>query len=344
MASVGIIANPAAGKDIRRIVAQGRFVPNNEKVNILKRVLSGLDAVGVESVLFMPDSGMLGRGAMEGSKFNVEPEFIDMPIFHAEEDSTRAAAHMRERGVGCIITLGGDGTNRAVAKETGDVPILPISTGTNNVFPSMIEGTVAGMAAGLISLGVVPIDVATVRSNKLELNLDGAVKDIALVDLAVSYERFVGARAIWNMDTLHEVFLCRAEPSSIGLSAIGAQLKPISLGESGGVRITFGDGNGSVIAPVAPGMILPVKIKAWQALEAGDTTEVTLRPSTIALDGERTLSLKPRDHATVTLSEDGPLVVDVNNTLRAASEIGYLRSSGALLESNSPDGKDSNAI
>ena len=42
MALVGIIANPAASKDIRRLVAQGRVVPDWEKVNILKRVLLGL--------------------------------------------------------------------------------------------------------------------------------------------------------------------------------------------------------------------------------------------------------------------------------------------------------------
>ena len=322
---MGIIANPAAGKDIRRIVAQGRFVPNNEKINILKRVLAGLDAVGVESVLFMPDSGMLGRGALDGSNFKLETEFIDIPVFHAEEDSTRAAAHMRDRGVGCVITLGGDGTNRAVAKDLAEVPILPISTGTNNVFPSMIEGTVAGMAAGLVSQGVVDVRVSATRSNKLELKLNGDVKDIALVDLAVSYERFVGARAIWDMSTLHEVFLCRAEPSSIGLSAIGAQLKPNSLGDGGGVQIEFGDGDGSVLAPVAPGMVLPVKIKSWRALNAGDSAIVTLRPSTIALDGERTLSLKPSDSASVTLSPDGPLVVDVHKTLRAAAELGHMR-------------------
>ena len=35
-AAVGIIANPAAGKDIRRLVAEGRFVPNNEKRNIVQ--------------------------------------------------------------------------------------------------------------------------------------------------------------------------------------------------------------------------------------------------------------------------------------------------------------------
>ena len=59
-----------------------------------------------------------------------------MPVFHEENDSSRAAKAMREAGVGCIVTLGGDGTNRVVAKECGDIPIMPISTGTNNVFPA----------------------------------------------------------------------------------------------------------------------------------------------------------------------------------------------------------------
>jgi predicted polyphosphate/ATP-dependent NAD kinase len=35
----GIIANPAAGKDIRRLVAHGSTFDNNEKVNIVHRVL-----------------------------------------------------------------------------------------------------------------------------------------------------------------------------------------------------------------------------------------------------------------------------------------------------------------
>ncbi len=55
MATVGIIANPAAGKDIRRLVAQASVFDNTEKVNIVRRVLLGLEAVGVEQVIFMPD-------------------------------------------------------------------------------------------------------------------------------------------------------------------------------------------------------------------------------------------------------------------------------------------------
>ena len=198
MASVGIIANPAAGKDIRRLVAQGRFVPNQEKVNILKRILAGLDAVGVERVVMMPDMARLGNGAMDGGKYSLGVEFVDMTVFNAERDSVRAAGAMSEMGVGSIITLGGDGTNQAVAKGCGDVPLVPVSTGTNNVFPVMAEGTLAGLAAGLVAQGLVDSQETTTRSKRMEVYLDGELRDIALVDVAISRERFVGARAIWG--------------------------------------------------------------------------------------------------------------------------------------------------
>ena len=64
MATVGIIANPASGKDIRRLVAHGRFVPNEEKISILKRLLAGLDAVGIDRLMLMPDGDALCRAAL----------------------------------------------------------------------------------------------------------------------------------------------------------------------------------------------------------------------------------------------------------------------------------------
>ena len=153
MSLVGIIANPSAGKDIRRLVAHGRVVPNHEKVNVIRRVLLALDAVGVERVLFMPDPSALGARAIQEIELRLEPELLELLVRGEESDSTRTAALMAERGVGCIVTLGGDGTNRAVARGSGSVPLMPISTGTNNVFPAMVEGTTAGLAAGLVARG-----------------------------------------------------------------------------------------------------------------------------------------------------------------------------------------------
>ena len=48
MSKVGIIANPASGKDIRRLVAYGTVFDNQKKVNIVRRVLLALTAVGLK--------------------------------------------------------------------------------------------------------------------------------------------------------------------------------------------------------------------------------------------------------------------------------------------------------
>ena len=41
MSKVGIIANPASGKDIRRLVSQATTISNTEKTDIVKRVKIG---------------------------------------------------------------------------------------------------------------------------------------------------------------------------------------------------------------------------------------------------------------------------------------------------------------
>ena len=321
VSTVGIIANPAAGKDIRRIVAQGRFVPNHEKVNILKRALVGMDAVGVERVLFLPDSGGLGRSALQGMELALTPDFVEMTVFHAERDSSGAARIMREVGVDCIITLGGDGTNRAIATECGDIPLVPISTGTNNVFPTMLEGTIAGMAAGVVATGQANPERASIHHSRLEVYVDGEYRDMALVDVAVSTERFVGARAIWDMSTLHQLFLTRASVTSIGLSAIGAQLRQIEPDSPEGRYMRLGPGGDTVLAPVAPGAVTSVDVAEWFAITPdGPGVEVDLRPATIALDGERTFSLSPSSKVEVRLGLNGPRVVNPERALALAAQ------------------------
>ena len=167
MNTVGIIANPASGKDIRRLVAHGTTFDNDEKVNIVRRVLLGLEAVGVEHVWIMPDSFGIGQKALDRLQFGLDVSILPMPITFTQEDSTCAAALMAAEHVNCIVTLGGDGTNRAVAKTSRDVPLMPISTGTNNVFPTMIEGTIAGLAAGLVARGLA--DEAVRRMPRLDV-------------------------------------------------------------------------------------------------------------------------------------------------------------------------------
>ena len=84
MARVGIIANPSAGKDIRRLISQSRFVSNQEKVNIVRRVIKGLSGVGIEEVVLMPDYGRISQEAASTVGDEITVSFLEMPIFNSE--------------------------------------------------------------------------------------------------------------------------------------------------------------------------------------------------------------------------------------------------------------------
>jgi len=324
LATVGIIANPASGKDIRRLVAHGSVFDNNEKVNIVRRVLLGLEATGVEKVLFMPDYFGIGPKALNGIKTSMAVEFLDMPVMADQKDSIRAARLMEEAGARCIIVLGGDGTNRAVAKGTTAIPFMPISTGTNNVFPFMIEGTIAGLAAGVVAVGAVPVEEATVQTHRLDVILDGHPVDLALVDVVVYDALFIGARAIWEMEKVREVVLARALPGNIGLSSLGGCLHCAQLDPEHGAYIRLGREKGlRLSAPVAPGDIEQVNITEFRLLKVGDEVEIAFKPSVLALDGEREVEVRPGQDIRIRLSDRGPRVIDVGRTLGKAARVGF---------------------
>ena len=199
MASIGIIANPASGKDIRRLVSYATTIDNNEKVNICKRIVLAAQALGVNEIFFMPDTFMIGYAVLDSlesdrvlcSKISV----LDFEIEAGLADTVRSAKLMEELKVGCIIVLGGDGTSRAAAKSICTTPMISVSTGTNNVYPTMMEGTVVGMAAAAVALMEDPYSCC-IHDKRLEISINGFLRDIALIDGVLSDDLFAGAKAI----------------------------------------------------------------------------------------------------------------------------------------------------
>ena len=320
MSTVGIIANPAAGKDIRRLVAHGRVVSNQEKANILRRVFAGIVSTGVDRILIMPDHSGLARPAAHDVEDKIALDYLEMPVADHQGASTDAARMMAEQGVDCIVTLGGDGTNRVVAKGCGEVPLIPISTGTNNVFPTSIEGTLAGIAAGSLATGAVGRGEICRRSKRIDIYVDGKLRDSALVDAAVTTQMFIGARAVWDTDSLSAMLLTRAEPASIGLSSIGSRLAPVSIDEECGLYVRLGGKPGpnatTVTAPIAPGTVSEVKIADWRKIAPGEKVQINVHRGTVALDGEREVELLPDQDVYASLNMDGPWVVDVPEAMR----------------------------
>jgi predicted polyphosphate/ATP-dependent NAD kinase len=323
VACVGIIANPASGKDIRRLVAHGAVFNNNEKVNIVRRVMLGLDALGVDRIVTMPDTFNICGKAQDNLRLSAEVQPLDMPIDATQADTTRAAGRMRDLGVDCLVSLGGDGTNRALAKACGAVPLLPLSTGTNNVFPYMLEGTLAGLAAGLVASGVVAAAEAVEQRPRLEVEINGVATDIALIDAVVCDDLFVASRAVWDMNKVRMVIVAQRVAAQIGFMALAGNLPQPGPPRCGGMVIETNPQASSVLAPIAPGLIQPVGVRRYAHLDFEERVELPVGKGTIALDGEREIVMRPHDCISVFLRAAGPRVVQPRKALALAAEQGF---------------------
>lgn len=323
MSSVGIIANPASGKDIRRLVAHGSSFDNNEKVNIVRRVLLGLDALGVAEVHYLLDSYGIVPRAVATLKLGLTLHQLPVPTFGDAGDSREAARQLAALGVGCIVTLGGDGTNRVVAQGCGDVPLVPISTGTNNVFPTMIEGTLAGLAAGLVATASIPHEGVVRRQPRLDVWVGDEPRDMALIDVVASRQGWVGARAIWDPSHLSEIVLSRIAPAEIGICGLGGLLFPGAAGQDRGVHIVVGGDERHVIAPLAPGLIRAIPVADARLLTPGERISLRDEPCVVALDGEREIELfRPGHGLAVAFNPAGPYTIDIPAAIRAGAEAG----------------------
>ncbi|WP_461865415.1 NAD(+)/NADH kinase [Thermococcus sp.] len=320
-ATVGIIANPESGRDIRRLVAHASVFDNMEKVNIVERLLLILQDLGVEKVIAMPETFGIVPGAVNAIEdhLTMDVEMLPMRIFGDWRDTYNATKAMKDE-VSAIVVIGGDGTNRIVAKACGNTPIMPISTGTNNVFPYMVEATIAGEATAAIVRGVVKPEEGTYKAKRVELFEDGSLKDIALIDAVATVHSFVGSKAVWKPEYLREIVVSKCSPFNIGLSAIAGILREIEEDEDLGLYIELGGGR-IIKAPIAPGIFRKVRIKSFRELKLGEEIPIKTSPSLFALDGEREVEIS--GEITAKITRNGPRVIDYRKTLKLAAERGF---------------------
>ncbi|MCR9279811.1 MAG: NAD(+)/NADH kinase [Pseudomonadaceae bacterium] len=314
----GVIANPASGKDLRRLVARASVFDNQEKQAIVQRALAGAIAGGVTDIRYMPDTHGITECALKdvGRDAPFSAIAVDSTDTATALDTISAARAMAALPCALVMTLGGDGTNRAVCLGWPDAPLLPISTGTNNVFPTLIEATVAGAAAAAVATGRVALaDVA--HQNKVVLiEIDDERDDIALIDAVVTSDRFVGSRALLEPDRLRLLLLTRAEPAAVGMTAIGGLMRPMPDSEDAGLLVECDPASErKVNAPIAPGHYRPIGISNLRAVALGETIVIE-GPAALAFDGERERTLKPGQKARMKIMRCGPRVIDPVKTMR----------------------------
>lgn len=328
MSTIGIIANPASGKDIRRLVSHATVVDNNEKVNIVKRIILAAQGAGVTSVMVMPDTFLIGYKAQEDLKgsreLNIPIEILDMRVKGSVEDTILAAKLMEEKGVQCIIALGGDGTSRAVAKSITVTPLISISTGTNNVYPEMLEGTVAGIAAAAVSTRTSNLGQSCRRDKRIEIYKGGKMLDIALVDCVISKQTYIGSRAIWNPEDIQRVIVSRANPASIGFSTIVGVKKIVGEDDNFGASINVNTGENELVAPIAAGTMKEIRVDEPVIHPLEEMFSMTMDYKGImALDGERELPFKKGETYHFKISRDGPYRVNIKRTIESAQINGF---------------------
>jgi predicted polyphosphate/ATP-dependent NAD kinase len=329
---VGILANPASGRDIRRVISKASVFPTAEKSNMIQRLLGALTVCGVDEVWMMPDKGGIATvirrfGQTPEGKRLLPVHFTDTDIMEIPEDTRLSVRAMVEVGISAIIVLGGDGTHRLVAEECGDTPMATLSTGTNNSFPELREATLSGLAAGLVATERLNLDEVTRREKRLLVEVNGEKKGMALVDACISADMFVASRAIWQVEQLRELYVTFASSEAIGLSSIASLVHPVGRDEDHGLGVHMDpDTSKRVTAPIAPGLFAQLGIKRWDRLEFGSSWSPNIERGVIALDGEREIEFGPLDKVRLSLDRLGPSVIDVSKALGAAAKHGIMLS------------------
>lgn len=319
--SVAIIANPMSGQDVRRVAARATRMTHEVKRGIIARVATGLDAMGVDQILIVRDPFRIASGALELMPLRARVRLLDVGVTNTAADTTAAVRAVREAGCDVIVSLGGDGTNRIITRAWPDVPLVPLSTGTNNVFPVMVEATSAGVAAGLVASGALAASEVAARCKLVHVRAAGW-QDLGVIDAVLLRNDHTGNLLPFDADRIAALVLTRAEPAAVGMSPIGGYLDPLGFADDCGLALRCGHG-APLQVPVSPGLFGSVRVDSCERLALGAGFAFT-GPGVVAFDGDREHTLAVDEVAQVCVRRDGPPVIDVDRCIRLAAARGIL--------------------
>ena len=323
---LALCVNPMSGRDVRRLAARAANMTHEAKRDIVARVAAGADAVGITDIYLAREPFRIAEGALELMPLNANVHIVDIPLTNTAKDTTAAMHLFKEAGCHTVVSLGGDGTNRALVHADSEIDLVPISTGTNNVFPALMEPTLGGMVAGLNALGKTAGMPESLRPRAKVAHLQTPTqKDIGLIDVVLLRRDHVGNLLPFDADRLDSMLLTRAEPNSVGMSPIGGFIDPVYAHNDCGLWVQMGRDGQIVRAPLSPGHFRDVAVSHTRRTEFGEVLTFN-GPGVIALDGDRDHMLREGETASVTLRRDGPRILNVEGIMRWAVGAGMMAS------------------
>lgn len=338
-----------SGRDVRRLAARASNMTHEAKRDLVARIAAGADAAGVERLLVAREPFRIAAEALAQMPLTARVEVVDVAFNNDAGDSEQAVRAFVDAGCRTLVSLGGDGTNRAIVRtlfelsrqraggafDPLEVQLIPLSTGTNNVFPEWREATVAGMCAGLLATGAVPAAaMAGLQRRAKVLHVSGrgadgrAVVDVGLIDAVLLADDVVGNLLPFDPDRLRQLLLTRAEPTAVGMSPLGGLLEVVEAAEDAALLVTMDAGAGApgsrrLRVPLSPGLFREVCIGSVSRLDLG--VAVPFRgPGVLALDGDRDHKVRDGEQLTVTAARDGPWLPDVDAVMRWGVRAGIM--------------------
>jgi hypothetical protein len=240
-------------------------------------------------------------------------------VTNSAADTAAAVRAARDEGCDVIVALGGDGTHRVIAQTWPDAVLIPLSTGTNNVFPVSVEATSAGVAAGLVASGAIKASQVGARCKLVHVRTDDWT-DSGVIDAVLLRRDSTGNMLPFDPERLAALVLTRAEPWAVGMSPIGGYLDPVGFDDECGLALRCGSGR-ALHVPLSPGLFGTVRVSLCERLSFG--TDFSFEgPGVVAFDGDRLHTLVQGESAQVTVRRDGPLVIDVGRCIGLAAQSG----------------------
>ena len=324
---IAICVNPMSGRDVRRIAARATNMTHEAKRDIVARVAAGAHATGATDIYVAKEPFRIASLALQHLGLDARVHVLDPPITNTAADTEAAIAGYLAAGCTTIVSLGGDGTNRAIARallEAGTaaagVSLIPLSTGTNNVFPVLAEPTIAGMVAGLLAAG--KLDAAELGRRAKLLHVGGSdasgapVADVGLIDAVLLRRDYIGNLLPFDAARIDRILLTRAEPNAVGMSPIGGLLEVVDAADDEGLLVEMGAGV-EFSAPLSPGSFQTVSVRSITRIPF-DVPVPFRGPGVLALDGDRDHKLAADGGLTVRIRRDGPNIVDLDAAMRWA--------------------------
>jgi hypothetical protein len=322
---LGILVNPMSGRDVRRIAARASTSNHHEKQQLVTRLVLGAFSQGVEQIFLAKEPYRIRTRAVENLQQRDRVTILDLPLTHTDADTRVAAQKMWQAGCRVFIVLGGDGTNRIVAQNLPEAVILPISTGTNNVFPAFVEASIAGAAAGLIASGKMSHEDHCRRCKQIHINWKG-VSETALIDAVLLSNDTLGSLLPFEAGKIVSLLLTRAEPASVGISPIGCFLLPCNSTDDFAVFAQCGNEGRRITFPISPGLYNSINVIEVEKVALGKPVTMT-GPGILAFDGDRTIERAEGEAANLEVIRDGPWVIDTVELMNSAAHLGILVSS-----------------